>query len=142
MKISIDTKEDSHEEIRKAIKMLQHITGDSDEVFTNQPAADETGSNPFTNIFGDTSSDSNNQLPESASNSEQAPSDIAADLPPAPEQASEASPQASDSTEDLFAELFSEEDLKKMDNVKAEEDEEEEIVAKNPKSRKNDIEFY
>ena len=37
MRISIDTKEDSHEEIRKVIKMLNHLVGD--EVHTNQPSA-------------------------------------------------------------------------------------------------------
>ena len=35
MKLTIDTKEDSHEDIRKVIKMLQHLVGDSP--VTNQP---------------------------------------------------------------------------------------------------------
>ena len=34
MKITIDTKEDSHEEIRKIIKMLSSLVGE--EAFTNQ----------------------------------------------------------------------------------------------------------
>jgi len=41
MKITIDTKEDSHAEISKVIKMLQHLVGESP--MTNQP----------TNIFND-----------------------------------------------------------------------------------------
>jgi len=36
MKITIDTKEDSHLEIRKAIKLLASLVGDK-EFFTNDP---------------------------------------------------------------------------------------------------------
>ena len=43
MKITIDTKEDSHDEIRKLIKMLQHLVGEN--AVSNAP-----------NIFGETSS--------------------------------------------------------------------------------------
>ena len=53
MKISLDTKEDSHEEIRKVIKMLQNLVGDSQEVFTNQPESQENVASPIANIFGD-----------------------------------------------------------------------------------------
>lgn len=35
MKISIDTKEDTHEDIRKVINMLSHLVGDNPA--TNQP---------------------------------------------------------------------------------------------------------
>ncbi|HLC96074.1 MAG TPA: hypothetical protein VJH97_02020 [Candidatus Nanoarchaeia archaeon] len=35
MKISIDTKEDTHEDIRKVIRMLQHLVGEG--VVTNAP---------------------------------------------------------------------------------------------------------
>ena len=45
MKITIDTKEDSHDEIRKVIRMLQHLVGESS--ISNQG-----------NIFGDSSSSS------------------------------------------------------------------------------------
>lgn len=48
MKITIDTKEDSHEEIRKIIKMLSSLVGE--ETFTNQG-----------NIFEDQNSDLGNQ---------------------------------------------------------------------------------
>ncbi len=118
MKISLDTKEDSHEEIRKVINMLQNLVGDSQEVFTNQPAVSETIS-PIANIFGDVSA----QPQETVS------------APAAETQAEE----SSESTEDLFAELFSEEELKKMDVKKEEEDEEVEIK---PKDKRHSIEFY
>jgi hypothetical protein len=36
MKLTIDTKEDSKEEIKKAIRMLSAIVGDS-EIYTNRP---------------------------------------------------------------------------------------------------------
>ena len=48
MKITIDTKEDSHEEIKKIIKMLSSLVGE--EAFTNQG-----------NIFENKSSDLGNQ---------------------------------------------------------------------------------
>lgn len=44
MQISINTKEDTHEDIRKVIKMLQHLVGE--HAATNQPA----------NIFDDPNS--------------------------------------------------------------------------------------
>lgn len=70
MKIEIDTKHDSPEEIRKVIKMLQHLVGEHS--YTNQPnifedpdsfgtgsdeeSASDTGStNAFVNMFGDSS---------------------------------------------------------------------------------------
>ena len=46
MKITIDTSQDSHSEIKKAIRMLQSIVGHSDEVYTNAPSR---------NIFDDPS---------------------------------------------------------------------------------------
>jgi len=71
MKITIDTKEDSREEIRKAIRMLSAIVEDF-EVYSNSPTtptekqrspnifSDEPGSSGqmqsvFGNLFGDTS---------------------------------------------------------------------------------------
>jgi len=48
MKITIDTKEDSHEEIKKVIKMLSSLVGE--ETFTNQG-----------NIFENKSPDIGNQ---------------------------------------------------------------------------------
>src|SRR3989338_7040596 len=63
MRITIDTQQDSHENIKKAIKMLQTIVGEgpysnspdmfsSDSTATDTPS-ETTSSNPFTNIFGD-----------------------------------------------------------------------------------------
>ena len=120
MKIEINTKEDSHEEIKKVIKLLQHIVGDSQEIFTNEPQATQETASAFTNIFGDTIT-SPSTIPEIA------------------EQATEETKQeeTSESTEDLFAELFSEEELKKMDVPK--EEEEPEIK---PKGKKYNIDFY
>ena len=119
MKISLDTKEDSHEEIKKVIKMLQNLVGDSQEVFTNQPEAIQETS-PIANIFGDISTQSQSTEPETNY---------------APQETTE---PISESTEDLFAELFSENELKKMNeaNVKNEEE--------LPKSedKKHNIEFY
>ena len=130
MKLTIDTKEDSHEDIRKVIKMLQNIVGDSQEVFTNQPSilpSQSSEANPFANIFGDTSS---------SSSPTQNSSDTIPIETPAPET-SASSEETSQSTEDLFAELFSEEELKKMDLSKEEEESE-----PKPKDKKYSIELY
>ena len=51
MKITIDTKEDSKEEIKKAIRMLSAIVGGS-EVYTNAPTG-LSEKQPNTNIFSD-----------------------------------------------------------------------------------------
>ena len=137
MKISIDTREDSHEEIKKVISMLQNLVGGSGEIFSNDSSISAaSNSSPIANIFGDSSSVSSSA--ELASSSETAESAVA----PSSAEANEA---ASQSTEDLFAELFSEEELKKMEPVKEpeDEDEEEELKSKaKPKSKKPDIEFY
>jgi hypothetical protein len=45
MKLTIDTKEDTHDEIRKAIRMLSTIVGD-EHVYTNSPPKA-----PVANIF-------------------------------------------------------------------------------------------
>lgn len=122
MEIKIDTKEDSHDDIRKVIKMLQHLIGDSQELFTNQPESNTQESSPIANIFGDTSN-----LSEQSATSE------------ATQETAEAqTEEASESTEDLFAELFSEEEIKKMNQAEV-KDEEEEIK---PKDKRPNIEFY
>ncbi|MBI2655304.1 hypothetical protein HYX06_02670 [Candidatus Woesearchaeota archaeon] len=128
MKVTVDTKEDSHDDLRKVIKMLQHIIGDSQEVFSNQPgilSSQAAESSPIANIFGDISS---------ASSTEQGSSDTPQAETPATE--APASEEASQSTEDLFAELFSEEEIKKMDLPKEEEAE------PKPKDKNYSIEFY
>lgn len=139
MKISIDTKEDNHEDIRKVIKMLQHIVGDNQEVFTNEPQAAQEATSPFTNIFGDTaqaapSPDTTSQIESETAETGATDSET---------QQAEAS-ESSQSTEDLFAELFSEEEIKKMDVPKAkeEEEDEEEETPQSKGKKKYDIEFY
>lgn len=133
MKISVDTKEDSHDDIRKVIKMLQHLVGDNQEIFTNQPEAAQEMASPIANIFGDSSS---------ASETPAADSETAQETQS--QAAQEAAEETSQSTEDLFAELFSEEELKKMDTakVKDEEEDEEEETKPKAKDKKHDIEFY
>lgn len=121
MRITVDTSHDSHDDIRKVIKMLQHLVGDSGVIFSNQPQ--DTATSPMANIFGDVSAQ-----PQAT------PSEITQE---AQQETAEAqNEEASENTEDLFAELFSEEELKKMDVKK---DEEEKI---NPKKKKYDIELY
>ena len=129
MKISIDTKEDSHEEIKKVISMLQNLVGDSQEIFINDPQG--TAVSPMANIFGDISS------PPAAEASSETTSTETTQETPAEETPSE-------STEDLFAELFSEEELKKMNEseAKPEEENEEEEIKPKAKDKKYGIEFY
>jgi len=56
MKISIDTKEDSHEEIRKIIKMLQSLVGENSysnqpNIFADNPPS-QTNANSGLSVFG------------------------------------------------------------------------------------------
>ncbi|MBI2559259.1 hypothetical protein HYW20_08110 [Candidatus Woesearchaeota archaeon] len=120
MKITVDTSHDTHDDIKKVIRMLQNLVGDSQEIFTNQPQAQETVS-PIANIFGDTASTSS----------------ISSEPAQTPPSAPEAEP-TEQSTEDLFAELFSEEELKKMDTAPIKEEDEE----PKQKKKKYDLEFY
>ncbi len=54
MKITIDTKEDSKEEIKKIIQMLSSLLGEEVKVNKDLFSAEETGSNDaFVNMFGD-----------------------------------------------------------------------------------------
>lgn len=41
MKIAIDTKEDSAEDIKKVIRMLQHLIGEHEDSMTNSPEVKE-----------------------------------------------------------------------------------------------------
>lgn len=126
MRIEVDTSHDSHDDIKKVIKMLQHLVGDSQEVFTNNP---QEAASPIANIFGDASTS-----PETATSSETAQETSQT------QETAEAS-DTSQSTEDLFAELFSEEEIKKMDTKAKEEEEDEEIKPK-AKDKKYGIELY
>jgi len=135
MKITVDTKEDSHDDIRKVIKMLQNIVGDAQEIFSNQQinsslnVSSDSSDSPIANIFGDSSSTEQ----ETSTSSEATPSETTSKT--------ESEEETSESTEDLFAELFSEEELKKMDESEVKEDKEEETEEKS-KGKKYDIELY
>ena len=133
MKVSIDTKEDSYEEIRKVIKMLENLVGGSQEVFTNQQPA----------IFDDnTASSENMAIPRQESKEEQTQEEQSSQEEQNSQQVqNEETEEVSGSAEDLFAELFSEEELKKMDTSKIKEDDEDKEEIK-PKSKKYSIELY
>jgi len=68
MKITIDTKDDSHEDIRKVIRMLSHLVGDdyktnaSSNIFDDDKDDDNTGS-ALADLFGDDNA-SSQQTPE------------------------------------------------------------------------------
>ena len=52
MKITIDTKEDSHSEIKKVINLLTHLLGEGgSEVLSSDETSEESAS-AFTNMFG------------------------------------------------------------------------------------------
>jgi len=61
MKITIDTKEDSHEEIKKVIRMLSSLVGDHEiisnqgNLFENKETSETPQSDAFSNMFGDSS---------------------------------------------------------------------------------------
>lgn len=131
MRVTVDTQHDSHDDIKKVIKMLQHLVGDNQEIFTNQPEAIQETASPIANIFDDVSAQ------PTATSSETAQETQA-------QTAEETTEETSQSTEDLFAELFSEEELKKMDsaNVKNEDAKEDDEVEVKPKDKKYSIEFY
>lgn len=63
MKITIDTKEDSPEDIKKAIQLLQHLIG---EKSSNEFSVDES-SNAFQSIFGEQTQDEASQTTEQVS---------------------------------------------------------------------------
>jgi len=128
MRVTLDTQHDSHEDIKKVIKMLQNLVGDSQEIFTNEPSAAETQASSIANIFGDVSVSSSEPSAVSETSRETAQQETAEEAP--------------ESTEDLFAELFSEEELKKMDVKKESEEESEEEPEIKPKDKKHSIELY
>lgn len=115
MQISVDTKHDSHEDIRKVITMLQHLVGDK-EVLTNAPAPSQPSEQQTTDMFANLFQDSS---------------------PPTPDQAApEIVQPVEKKTEDLFSDLLSEEDLPEA-KQQPEEGEEDETPLRKPK-----IEFY
>ncbi len=61
MKITIDTKEDSHEEIKKVISMLSALVGEksftnSRDIFSDSSSSTSDSTNAFANMFGGDSS--------------------------------------------------------------------------------------
>ena len=68
MKLTIDTKEDSHEEIRKVIKMLQHLVGESSySNYNNESSSRNIFDDPSPSLSSSESSyGSNNSQEESA----------------------------------------------------------------------------
>ena len=118
MIITVDTSHDSPDDIRKAISMLQHLIGENNLLSNapQQPSQEQAAA--FTNLFQDISAD------QSASE----PSSIILQAP----SPQEAKKQGSD---ELFSDLFTEEDVPR----KGEEKETEEGFSS---SRKPKIEFY
>ena len=126
MKVSIDTKEDTHEEIKNVIKMLQNLVGESAEILTNEPSSlQEANQAAITDILGDLGGAVDSGISSNYS-AESQNSSLQNDKPPQQlqekEETSSKDSQSSDSesTDDLFAELFSEEEIKKMDITKDE----------------------
>ena len=118
MRLSIDTKQDSHEDIRKVIQILRHIVGDQEIISnTSSNPVNEINPNAFDNILW-------HQTEQAAQET----------LKSEEKTAKEEKTESNESTEDLFAELFSGDELKKM-NIAKEEDE-------NPKDKRHKIEFY
>lgn len=60
MKITIDTKEDSHEEIRKVIRMLQNLVGE-EKVYSNQGNIFNDSKPVTKNVFGNLFSNDNKE---------------------------------------------------------------------------------
>ena len=95
--------------------MLQNLV-ESHRNLTNQPESgtSEPAASPFANIFGDTASpppsNSSDALPQSTPAPESQASSAETPSTTQPEGASE-------STEELFADLFSKDELKKMDKT-------------------------
>lgn len=163
MEITIDTAKDSPESIKKAISLLQSIVGDN--AMANPPdiMAGAEQSSPIGNIFGD-SNEAVSQQP-SAQQQEQLSQMIDASSfgnifdsnTPLSEIAKQNSEEPKSRADDepisdraLFADLFTEEELKKMESEnterksteETEENDEEEISTSKKTSKKRVIEFY
>ena len=79
MKITIDTKEDSHEEIKKVIRMLSSLVGE--EVMSNQgdlfkDGSSEAGSTDVFNMFNNPDSETKTE-----DSKEEKDKDIGIDIP-------------------------------------------------------------
>ncbi len=92
MKIEIDTKHDSPEEIRKVIKMLQHLVGEDSYTSSNifedpnsfgassseEPASPAAPTNAFINMFSDSSK---KQKKEPMNDSQEEPEENKEEIP-------------------------------------------------------------
>jgi hypothetical protein len=74
MKITIDTKQDTHEDIKKVIRLLTHLIGDHPT--TNQPNLFEDSASPPENVFGNIFNN-----PESKENKEEIKTDMPEIIP-------------------------------------------------------------
>ena len=123
MEIKVDTKHDSHDDIKKVIKMLQHIVGDD----FSQPSLNvQQEAQPISQPIISNSEQNINDLFSQSS-------PIAAAQESLQEITQEAQPELlpvkaeeKSETDDLFAELFSEDEIKNMEPEPAKETEEEE----------------
>ena len=90
MKITIDTKEDSHEELRKVIKMLSSLVGE--EVMTNQgdifggssetPTSEQGKSSDIFNVFNNTTSETKTEPEKTTEDKkEEKDDDLGIDIP-------------------------------------------------------------
>jgi len=66
MKITIDTKEDSHEDIQKVMQILSHFTGKIP--VTNYSERSESSNTGFMNMFGDSPQEENKEIQDTAPN--------------------------------------------------------------------------
>jgi hypothetical protein len=119
MQITVDTKNDSHDDIRKVIAMLKHIVGEQD-VLTNAPMQQPQNEQPsdFASLLGD--------LPSAAT---QEPDPASSQIETTPAQKT---------VNDLFSDLLSEEDLPEAKSQPEEEEEDETAM----QQKKPKIEFY
>ncbi len=129
MILSVDTRHDSHDDIRKVIAMLQHLVGEK-QLVSNVPLEQSSQAEmaPFANLFQD--------LPVSqGSQSQESSYVIIPELAPVQD--------AKKSDADLFSDLFTKEDVPGQKERGKEEDKEEnsEVVGYSS-SRKPEIEFY
>ena len=119
MEIKVDTKHDSHEDIRKVIKMLQHIIGEEQAPKTNNNLISNVAQTQISSLF------------EQSSTIALAAESVVENSKDSPSQEPIGIKQNSE-TEDLFAELFSDDEIKKMEPESSNESDEDEHKQKSP----------
>jgi hypothetical protein len=125
MEIKVDTKHDTHEDIRKVIRMLQHIVGEEQSAPSVSPVQEPSAPEPMPTQMSGFFEQSSTMA-------------VAQESMPASEPQLIVKEQEKSETDDLFAELFSDEELKKMEPEPVHEEAEEEPSRKSPYS----IEIY